>query len=55
MILANLALLAVCLLGQGMPLAAVVVVGAAVYGATWFIGDRWICMPVKFDGSMMVP
>ncbi|MEO6811773.1 MAG: oligosaccharide flippase family protein [Isosphaeraceae bacterium] len=52
-ILANLALLAVCLCGQGLPLAAVVVVGAAVYGVTWFLGDRWICQRVDLADPMM--
>jgi O-antigen/teichoic acid export membrane protein len=41
MIVANLALVGACLLGRGMPLAAVVAVGAAVYGTTWFMSNHY--------------
>lgn len=58
-IVANLALLAVCVLGRGMPLAAVVVAGAAGYGVVWLAGNHclrklhgWSCSDcVEIRGS----
>lgn len=42
LIIANFALLAACLLGRGMPLAAVVMVGAAAYGTTWLLSNHYV-------------